>query len=197
MARACGYREQAAPDSLHSECIWRVRATAYGGLESRAHLSLIRLPVAGQDIFSLDSKAVRQPRASGEAAHARAPLPVADAGDTPCRSLGKIWVTRNVREVGCVERSLRRASVLFRHVNRNRAGAWCAMDRTALLDELRQIERDVVDGERRLAEQEALIIDLKRQHLDTAKAESELERMREDQRRRDLDRQRLLSRLQP
>ncbi|WIW47840.1 hypothetical protein ML401_06915 [Bradyrhizobium sp. 62B] len=71
------------------------------------------------------------------------------------------------------------------------------MDRTALLDELRQIERDVVDGERRLAEQEALIIDLKRQHLDTAKAESELERMREDQRRRDLDRQRLLSRLQP
>ncbi|MCS3765074.1 hypothetical protein [Bradyrhizobium centrosematis] len=71
------------------------------------------------------------------------------------------------------------------------------MDRTALFDELRQIERDVVDRERRLAEQEALIIDLKRQHLDTAKAESELERMREDQRRRDLDRQRLLSRLQP
>ena len=71
------------------------------------------------------------------------------------------------------------------------------MDRTALFDELRQIECDAVEGERRLAEQEALIIDLKRQNQDTAKAEVELERMRQDQRRRDLDRQRLLSQLQP
>ncbi|MCK1544023.1 hypothetical protein IVB12_19180 [Bradyrhizobium sp. 179] len=71
------------------------------------------------------------------------------------------------------------------------------MDRTAIFDELRQIEREVVEGERRLAEQEALIVDLKRQHQDTAKAEAELARMRQDQRCRDLDRQRLLSRLQP
>ena len=67
----------------------------------------------------------------------------------------------------------------------------------AICDELRQVERDVVEGERRLAEQEALVIELKRQDLDTAKAEAELERMREEQRRRDQDRQRLLSRLQP
>jgi hypothetical protein len=69
---------------------------------------------------------------------------------------------------------------------------------TAIYDELSQIERDVVEGERRLAEQEALIIDMKRQNQDTAKAEGELERMRMEQRRRDQDRQRLLlSRLQP
>jgi hypothetical protein len=68
---------------------------------------------------------------------------------------------------------------------------------TAIYDELRQIERDVVEGERRLAEQEALIIERKRQNEDTAKAEGELERMRMEQRRRDQDRQRLLSRLQP
>lgn len=71
------------------------------------------------------------------------------------------------------------------------------MDQTALFDELRRIESDVVEGERRLAEQEALIVDLKRQGQDTAKAEAELERMRQDQRRRDQDRQRLLSRMQP
>lgn len=68
---------------------------------------------------------------------------------------------------------------------------------TAIDDELRQVERDVVEGERRLAEQEALVIELKRQNQDTANAEAELERMRGDQRRRDQDRQRLLSRLQP
>lgn len=68
---------------------------------------------------------------------------------------------------------------------------------TAIYDELSQIEREVVEGERRLAEQEALIIEMKRQNEDTAKAEGELERMRMEQRRRDQDRQRLLSRLQP
>lgn len=68
---------------------------------------------------------------------------------------------------------------------------------TAIYDELRQIEGDVVEGERRLAEQEALVIELKRENQDTAKAEAELERMRGDQQRRDQDRQRLLSRLQP
>ena len=68
---------------------------------------------------------------------------------------------------------------------------------TAIYDELRQVERDVVEGERRLAEQEALIVEMKRQNEETSKAESELERMRADQRGRDQDRQRLLSRLQP
>jgi hypothetical protein len=72
-----------------------------------------------------------------------------------------------------------------------------AMYTTAIYDELSQIERDVVEGERRLAEQEALIIEMKRQNQDTAKAEGELERMRMEQRTRDQDRQRLLSRLQP
>jgi hypothetical protein len=67
---------------------------------------------------------------------------------------------------------------------------------TAIYDELRQIEHDVVEGERRLAEQEALVIELKRQNQETAKAEAELERMRGDQRSRDQDRQRLLSLLQ-
>ena len=68
---------------------------------------------------------------------------------------------------------------------------------TAIYDELRQVEREVVEGERRLAEQEALVVDLKRQNPDTTKAEAELEWMRQEPRRRDQDRQRLLSRLQP
>lgn len=67
---------------------------------------------------------------------------------------------------------------------------------TAIYDELALIERDVVEGERRLA-QEALVIELKYQNQEADKAEAELERMRADQRRRDQDRQRLLSRLQP
>ena len=68
---------------------------------------------------------------------------------------------------------------------------------TAIYEELRQIEREVVDGERRLADQEALVVQMKKQNQDTTKAEAELERMRAEQRRRDSDRQRLLSRLQP
>jgi hypothetical protein len=71
------------------------------------------------------------------------------------------------------------------------------MDTTVTFDELRQIERDVVEGERQLAKQEALIVELKRQRQETTKAEAELERMRADQRLRELDRQRLLLRLQP
>jgi hypothetical protein len=59
------------------------------------------------------------------------------------------------------------------------------------------LERDVVAGERRLAELEALVADLKRQKLDTGKAEAELQTMRENQRLRQQDRQRILSLLQP
>ncbi|WP_035715029.1 hypothetical protein [Bradyrhizobium genomosp. I (2014)] len=66
----------------------------------------------------------------------------------------------------------------------------------ALFDELRQLERNVVDAERRLAEQEAMIVHLKRQHQDVSSAQAELEVMRENQRQRQQDRQRLLSLLQ-
>jgi hypothetical protein len=72
-----------------------------------------------------------------------------------------------------------------------------AMRMHVLLDELRQVGRDVVEGERQLAEQEALLIALKRENKDVSKVEAVLERMREDQRLREQDRQRLLSRLQP
>jgi hypothetical protein len=72
-----------------------------------------------------------------------------------------------------------------------------AMRVDVLLDELRQVGRDVVEGERQLAEQEALLIALKRENKDVSKVEAVLERMREDQRLREQDRQRLLSRLQP
>jgi hypothetical protein len=71
------------------------------------------------------------------------------------------------------------------------------MYKTPIYDELRQVERDVVEGERRLAEQERLIIELKREGQSTANAERELEILRDIQRRRDQDRQRLLSLLQP
>ncbi len=71
------------------------------------------------------------------------------------------------------------------------------MDKTSIYDELRRLENDSAEGERRLAKQEALIIELKRENQDTSKAEAELERMRHDQRHYEQDRQRLLSLLQP
>jgi hypothetical protein len=71
------------------------------------------------------------------------------------------------------------------------------MDQTFVYDELRQVERDVVQGERRLAEQEKLVLELKREGKDTAAAEAELETLRRNQRVYDQDRQRLLSLLQP
>jgi len=42
------------------------------------------------------------------------------------------------------------------------------MDKTFVYDELRRVERDVVQGERRLAEQEKLVLELKREGKDTA-----------------------------
>lgn len=71
------------------------------------------------------------------------------------------------------------------------------MDRTSIYDELSRVERDVVAGERRLAEQERLVLELKREGENASAAERELERLREAQRLRDQDRQRLLSLLQP
>jgi DNA-binding MurR/RpiR family transcriptional regulator len=70
------------------------------------------------------------------------------------------------------------------------------MNRDALLDELSRIEREVVEGERMLAEHEARLIALTKQNQDTSKAEAALYLMREDQKRRDQDRHRLLSLLQ-
>ena len=71
------------------------------------------------------------------------------------------------------------------------------MHRDVLLDELRQVGRDVVEGERLLAEQEALLIALKRENKDVRKVEAALEQLREGQHLREQDRQRLLSLLQP
>ncbi|MCP1834018.1 hypothetical protein J2R76_002355 [Bradyrhizobium sp. USDA 4532] len=65
------------------------------------------------------------------------------------------------------------------------------------MDELRQIELDVVEGEKRLAEQEALLIELKRSNESTIKAQAQFEMMRKDQLDREQRRQRLLSVLHP
>ena len=69
--------------------------------------------------------------------------------------------------------------------------------RDSLIDELRTIELAVVEGERQLAEQEALLVDLKKQNRDLSQAGLALKMMRETQQRHEHDRQRLLSLLQP
>ena len=69
--------------------------------------------------------------------------------------------------------------------------------RHSLMDELRTIELAVVEGERQLAEQEALLVSLKKQDGDVSQAELTLEVMRETQQRNEHDRQRWLSLLQP
>ncbi|WP_244978897.1 hypothetical protein [Bradyrhizobium pachyrhizi] len=71
------------------------------------------------------------------------------------------------------------------------------MYKDAILDELRQIEFDVIEGERRLAEHEALLIELKSMKDDTTKVEAELELMRKNQFEREQHRQRLLALLHP
>ena len=70
------------------------------------------------------------------------------------------------------------------------------MDTSFLQDELRQIENEVVASERRLAELEALVAENKRQGLDTGNEETELHGMRESQRLRQQDRQRILALMQ-
>jgi hypothetical protein len=67
----------------------------------------------------------------------------------------------------------------------------------AVSPQLTQVERDDVAGERRLAEEEARLFELKRSGEDTTAAEAELENLRSEQRRFEQDRQLLLSRLQP
>jgi hypothetical protein len=70
------------------------------------------------------------------------------------------------------------------------------MMKDTLLDELRRIESEVVEGERQLAEQEAMLLELRRGKQDMANAEAVLQLMREHQQQRDQARQRLLSLLQ-
>jgi hypothetical protein len=72
-----------------------------------------------------------------------------------------------------------------------------AMYRDSVMNELRQIELAVINGERQLAEQEALLVSLKNENRYMVKAQAELEMMRENQLRYEQDRQRLLSMLQP
>jgi hypothetical protein len=71
------------------------------------------------------------------------------------------------------------------------------MYKDAIMDELRQIELDMVEGERRLAEIEARLVELKRLNEDTTKVRAELDVMRKNQLDRDQNRQRLLSLLHP
>jgi hypothetical protein len=72
-----------------------------------------------------------------------------------------------------------------------------SMYKDAILEELARVERDVVEAERQLAEQEALLVALERQNEDTSEAMTVLDTMREAQQRRQAERQRLLSLLQP
>jgi uncharacterized protein (DUF3084 family) len=71
------------------------------------------------------------------------------------------------------------------------------MYKDAITDELRQIELDVVEGERQLAELEALLIELKRLNEDTTKVQAELVVARKNLLDREQSRQRLLSLLHP
>ena len=71
------------------------------------------------------------------------------------------------------------------------------MYKDAIMDELRQIELDMVEGERRLAEFEARLVELKRLNEDTTKVRAELDVMRNNQLDREQNRQRLLSLLHP
>jgi hypothetical protein len=70
------------------------------------------------------------------------------------------------------------------------------MDNGQLADELRRLEAEVVAAERRLAELEASIAEMKREKVDEMGKEDELHSLRESQRIRQQDRQRLLSLLQ-
>jgi len=71
------------------------------------------------------------------------------------------------------------------------------MHKDAIMDELRQIELDVVEREKQLADIEALLIELKRLNEDTTRVQAEVDLMRKIQLERDQSRQRLLSLLHP
>ncbi|MBR0868993.1 hypothetical protein JQ633_01380 [Bradyrhizobium tropiciagri] len=71
------------------------------------------------------------------------------------------------------------------------------MHRDAIMDELRRIELDVVEGEKQLAEYEGLLVELRRTSEDTRRFETTLEVLQEHQSYRERRRQQLLSMLQP
>ena len=70
------------------------------------------------------------------------------------------------------------------------------MNRDTIFDELRRLEGEIVKAERRLAEQEALLLKLKREGEDVSAVSEALNLMREQQQSRQQDRLRLLALLQ-
>ncbi|MBR1208895.1 hypothetical protein JQ562_39135 [Bradyrhizobium sp. AUGA SZCCT0051] len=71
------------------------------------------------------------------------------------------------------------------------------MHKDAIMDELRQIELDVVQGEKQLADLEALLIELKRLNEDTTGVQAGVDLRRKIQLERDQSRRCLLSLLHP
>lgn len=71
------------------------------------------------------------------------------------------------------------------------------MHRDHIFDELRRIDREVVEAERVLAAQEAELVSLKKQNKDLTEVEAALEESRHAQQRRQQERQRLLQMVQP
>jgi hypothetical protein len=70
------------------------------------------------------------------------------------------------------------------------------VNRDTIFDELRRLEGEAVEAEQKLAEQEALLIRLKREHQDVSRIAAALSLMREQQQSRQQDRLRLLALLQ-
>ncbi|SDF31185.1 hypothetical protein SAMN05216337_10517 [Bradyrhizobium brasilense] len=71
------------------------------------------------------------------------------------------------------------------------------MYRESIIDQLREIERQVVEGERQLAECEARLAELKRQKQDIAGTQRELKMLRNNHSQFEQERQRLLFLLHP
>ena len=67
------------------------------------------------------------------------------------------------------------------------------MNRDTIFDELRRLESEVVEAERGFAEQEALLLKLKRKGEDVSAVSGGLNLMREQQQSRQQDRLRLLA----
>ena len=70
------------------------------------------------------------------------------------------------------------------------------MNRDTIFDELRRLEGEIVKAERRLAEQEARLLKLKREGEDVSAVSDALNLMREQQQSRQQDRLRFLALLQ-
>ena len=65
-----------------------------------------------------------------------------------------------------------------------------------LFDELRRVEQDVVQGERKLAKHEEALLSLRKQNRDTVQVEALLDELRSRQRALQQDRARILSMMQ-